>query len=59
MSAAPEDAARSIDPAAEAAMEKGHRFLWRHAIRSVPEAGLSFRAVPVFDCDLGAPLSAG
>jgi SAM-dependent methyltransferase len=41
------------DAAREAAMEEGHRPLWRHFIRTVPETDLSTRHVLDFGCNRG------
>ncbi len=41
------------DAAREAAMEEGHRPLWRHFIETVPETDLSTRQVLDFGCNRG------
>ncbi|MEJ0018060.1 MAG: class I SAM-dependent methyltransferase [Acetobacteraceae bacterium] len=41
------------DAAREAAMEEGHRPLWRHFIEKVPERDLSTREVVDFGCNRG------
>jgi SAM-dependent methyltransferase len=42
-----------IDAAREAAMEEGHRPLWRHFIGAIPETDLSTHSVLDFGCNRG------
>ena len=48
-----EQAAISLPPCANSAMEEGHRPLWRHFITISPEADLSTRCVLNFGCNRG------
>ena len=45
-----------VDAKREAAMEEGHRPLWRHFIETIPETDLSTRQVLDFGCNRGGYL---